>query len=362
MQLDLNSHSNLTIAVSGLKTGDNPQPGVPIIRGIKKAGFEGKIIGLCYDALEAGIYLDDLADSVFLMPYPSGGSEAFLERIDFILSKTKIDIIIPTLDAEILTYIKLEKELEKRGIKTFLPSEEQFRLRDKSKLNTFFPPKGILVPETEFLTDEQQFNDLKINYPIFVKGSLYDAYQAFNQSEANKLFHYLKAKWGLPVIAQQKVIGEEYNIALVGDGRGHMLGMVPQKKLVITDKGKGFGGVVIKNQKLDDFAKKVVQELKWQGPCELEVIIDDNDEIYLIEINPRFPAWVGLAAGAGQNLPAMVVKLALGIEVNALTEYKPGVMFVRHSEDIISNISVMGSLSTNYYLEKKEITDHEKNL
>ncbi len=51
------AHFKGTIAVSGLKTGDNPQPGVPVIRSIRNAGFEGKIIGLIYDSLESGIYV-----------------------------------------------------------------------------------------------------------------------------------------------------------------------------------------------------------------------------------------------------------------------------------------------------------------
>ena len=50
----------ITIAVTGLKTGDNPQPGVPVIRSIRAAGFGGKIIGLVYDSFESGIYLDGL--------------------------------------------------------------------------------------------------------------------------------------------------------------------------------------------------------------------------------------------------------------------------------------------------------------
>ncbi|HQO68654.1 MAG TPA: biotin carboxylase, partial [Candidatus Syntrophosphaera sp.] len=139
---------DLSIAVSGLKTGDNPQPGVPVIRSIKNAGFRGKMIGLVYDALESGIYLPELADEIYQMPYPSSGADAFLGRIDQILSRTRIDVIIPTLDAEMILYIRLEKELAKRGIHTFLPDERCFLLRDKTSLANFFPPRGIEVPET----------------------------------------------------------------------------------------------------------------------------------------------------------------------------------------------------------------------
>jgi carbamoyl-phosphate synthase large subunit len=53
---------------------------------------------------------------------------------------------------------------------------------------------------------------------------------------------------------------------------------------------------------------------------ELELIKTSGNDLYLIEINPRIPAWVYLAVGAGQNLPEALVKLALGIEVEPFTE------------------------------------------
>ncbi len=346
MSINLNHH-DLVIAVSGLKTGDNPQPGVPIIRSIRNAGFKGKIVGLIYDNLESGIYYPDLAQEIYQMPYPSEGKDAILSRIDYILTKTKIDVLIPTLDSEIIGYIRLEKELKARGIRTYLPSEDQLILRDKAKIFKTFPEKGIAVPKTEFLVDAGKIFDLEkdIKFPVFIKGNLYEAYQANNINEAIYYFNLIRDKWGLPVLAQEKVEGDEFNVSLVGDGKGNILGMIPQRKLIITDKGKGFGGVVVNNKKLNEFTKNVIATLKWQGPCELELIKDDEDNFFLIEINPRFPAWIRLAEGAGQNLPAMVVKLALGEKVEAFTSYKVGTMFIRHAEDIIADINEMGQLS-----------------
>ena len=80
------SKQKLNIAVSGLKTGDNPQPGVPVICSIRAAGFKGRIIGLVYDAMESGIYVQGIADEVYQMPYPSTGADSFLARLDYILS------------------------------------------------------------------------------------------------------------------------------------------------------------------------------------------------------------------------------------------------------------------------------------
>lgn len=353
------SNLDIVIAVSGLKTGDNPQPGVPVIRSIRNAGFKGKIIGLVYDSMESGIYVDDLADLVFQMPYPSAGPETFLNRIDYILQQTKIDVVIPTLDSEVISYIRLKSELLERGIHTFLPDEEDFLLRDKTKLASFFPEKGIQVPQTQIISEPSQIRtmDDDMEYPVIIKGRYYEAFKANTQEEALKYFYEIEAKWGLPVIMQKIIAGDEFNIVMVGDGEGGVIGMVPQRKLVITDKGKGFGGVVVNNPILDTFARKAMSLLKWRGPLELELIKGFDDICYLIEINPRFPAWVRLAEGAGQNLPAATVMLSLGLSVEPLPPYKAGTFFIRHAEDIISHISLMGEVSA-----RGELSNEEKNI
>ena len=349
------SKLDITIAVTGLKTGDNPQPGVPVIRSIRAAGFTGRIVGLVYDSMESGIYLEGLVDQVYQMPYPSAGADAFLTRLDHILKQTPLDVIIPTLDAEVILYIRLADELKRRGINTFLPTEECFLLRDKTKLANFFPPQGVQVPKTVLLTSISQLSGLQdeIAYPLIIKGRYYEAFRASNWEEAVKHFHSIQQRWGLPLLAQKIVPGDEYNIVIVGDGDGGIIGMVPQKKLVITDKGKGFGGVVVKSPSLEEFARKIISILKWRGPCELEIMRGLDGTHYLIEINPRFPAWVRLAEGSGQNQPAAVVLKALGKEVEELPACKTGTMFVRHAEDIIADISVMGEVSAKSELIRR---------
>lgn len=344
---------NATIAVTGLKTGDNPQPGVPVIRSIRAAGFKGRIVGLVYDAMESGIYLDDLVDEVYQMPYPSTGADAFMSRLQYIQTKCKIDVIIPTLDAEVILYIRLQDELLKMGIHTYLPTEECFLLRDKTRLATFFPQRGILVPQTTLISDASQVYGHQDQFPMMIKGRYYEAYKANNAAEGVKYFYDIESRWGLPIILQKLIPGDEYNIVIVGDGEGGILGMVPQKKLVITDKGKGFGGVVVNNPELDAFAIQVISLLKWRGPCELEVMRGFDGLYYLIEINPRFPAWVRLAEGSGQNQPAAVVLKALGHELSPLPICKAGTLFIRHAEDIITEISVMGEISAQSELKKK---------
>jgi carbamoyl-phosphate synthase large subunit len=81
-----------------------------------------------------------------------------------------------------------------------------------------------------------------------------------------------------------------------------------------------------------------MQATRWRGPCELEVLRTPAGQHFLIEINPRFPAWCFLSAGAGQNLPYAVAQLAAGQALDPLPDFRPGTMFVRIALDQIASM------------------------
>lgn len=340
----------ITIAVTGLNNTDNPGPGVPVIRALKEiSDFEIKIIGFAYENLEPGLYMRDLVDKAYLIPYPSSGSEEFLQRIFQIHEKEKFDLIIPNFDAELYTFITKKDEFLEKGIKLYLPTLEQFEERHKANLTKYGEKYDILTPESKAIVDEKDLAFLPSGffYPIWVKGKFYDAYPAYNFHQASIAYNKLSAKWGLPIIIQKYVVGTEVNVIALGDGDGNTIACVPMRKQYITDKGKAWGGITINDPNLIKLTNKIIEKTKWKGAMELEIIKTKDDKYYLIEINPRIPAWVYLAVGAGQNIPEALIKLALGMNVNPMTEYLAGTMFVRYSYDLIGNISDFEKININ---------------
>jgi len=312
------ARTKITVAVTGLNNIDSPGPGIPVIRGIKESEeFDARIIGLAYEHLEPGIYMSELVDKTYMIPYPSKGKEALYDRLMEIHKKENIDVIIPNFDAELFSFIKLENQLNKVGIKTFLPTLEQFEERHKSNLPAYGKKYGVDIPQgTEVFSIADLNNALKsMEYPVMVKGKYYDAYKAYSEEQAIAYFHKMSAKWGLPVILQEFIDGTEVNVIALGDGKGNLTAAVPMRKQYITDKGKAWGGITIEDQSLLDLAHKIVSQSKWRGGMELELIRSANGKLYILEINPRIPAWVYLAVGAGQNIPEALIKLALGNDV-----------------------------------------------
>ena len=334
------SYENATIAVTALNATDNPGPGVAVIRALRhNPDFEGRIIGLAYDSLEPGIYDESLVDDAYLLPYPSEGKESLLDRLTYIDEQVDLDVVIPTLDSELASFISLSPELESRGIATFMPTEQQLDVRSKAHLNDLGAEHDLPVPKPHVVTVASELYEVHehVPYPFYVKGVFYGAKLARSIDEAVEAYHQIVAKWGVPVIIQQAVDGEELDVATVGDGKGGVVGAIPMRKTFITDKGKGWAGVAIKDPTLLELAERFIAATNWRGPCEVE-IVKDEDEYYLLEVNPRFPAWIYLSAGAGMNLPEAVGRLALGQQVEPMTDFKAGTMFVRIALDMVGDM------------------------
>jgi len=187
----------------------------------------------------------------------------------------------------------------------------------------------------------------QFSYPVVIKGRFYEAYIANGYEQALMYFNKVADKWGLPVIVQEFLTGTEVNVIALGDGEGNTISCVPMRKLYITDKGKAWAGVTIDDENLIELTHHFFQQTQWRGPLELEIMKTSDNKYYILEINPRIPAWVYLSVGAGQNLPEKLVLLALGEKVEPATSYQVGTMFIRYSWDLITTMEKFRQLTIN---------------
>ncbi len=328
----------MKIAVSGLNNTDNPAPGIPVIKSLQD---EHTLIGLTYDANEPGNYMG-FCEKTYLMPYPSLGIEELKKRLTHIKEVSRIDAVIPNLDAELPLYIKYQQELEEAlDIRLCLPSLENFELRNKNRLDALSKQLHIKHPKTFEISNIQELEACakETGFPLMVKGNYYKAYMAYNLDSAIENFYKISNEWGFPVLVQEVVTGEELNLVGVGDGKGELKGAVAIKKLTTTDIGKIWTGVTLQNEKLMKIARDFVADTQWRGPFELECIMANSGDIYLIEINPRFPAWVYFATEIGINLPKMVVDIMQGIDTPPQLDYPQNKLYVRYTAELVTDFT-----------------------
>lgn len=337
------------LAVTGLISMDNPSPGLAIVKCLKDSGqFQGRCIGLAFDVLSTGIFAQGLLDEVYLIPPPAEGENPLLERLKEIVRKTCIDVIIPTLDAEMVIYARAKEKLRALGIRLHIPEERQIKVRSKIALPEFAQKHGFNIPKTVTLNSKGQLptaiDDLGL--PLVLKGPFLGCHIANTPEEAEVYFDRLVNSWGFPLLAQKHIVGEEYNIAALTDGERELIGAVMMKKIGITGKGKAWAGVTVIDQDFLNLGKKILAKLEWVGPIELEFIKGASSrKFYLVEVNSRFPSWIYLAARAGQNLPLAAFQLAMGRPTKTMPPYQTGVVFYRSTQEYIASFDLLKKIT-----------------
>jgi carbamoyl-phosphate synthase large subunit len=238
--------------------------------------------------------------------------------------------------------MEIEAELRRRGIKMLIPTRHAYQMREKTKLSELAESIGVKCPG--YVTCSS-YRDLRsalneIKPPRMIKGPFYEAYRAASDLEAEEHFVKLLNKWGYPIIVQEFVSGEEYDVVGCGDGEGGNMGLFAMKKMTTTALGKVWNAVSIRNERLLEMANAFVESLSWSGGFELELIVEDKtQDIYLIEVNPRFPAWVYMASACGINLPERMVRLLTGQSYEDHSQYDSGKMMIRFTSEILKDIS-----------------------
>ena len=272
---------------------------------------------------------------------------SLLTRLQYIHEKEQLHAVIHNFDAELHNFMRIAPQLQALGIASYLPTAEQLEARDKINLSAFGEKYNMLVPRSAVIHQPYQIPKVAQNwgYPIVVKGKYYEATVAYTYEQAEKAFYKLQAKWGLPIILQEFIKGTEVNVAALGDGKGKCISAIPMRKLYITDKGKAWAGITIEDEGLTDLSNQFVKATQWRGGFELEVMKTNENQYFIMEVNPRFPAWIYLTHASGQNQPATLVKMALGEKVEPFVQYQVGKIFLRYSWDLVIDVTDFQQIS-----------------
>lgn len=338
-----------TVAITGLHRGENPQPGSAVIASLRRRFPELRIVGLSYDPLESSLYSKggDHPDVAYLMPYPAAGPDALLKRLEMIIEKEDLSYIIPCLDLEIPNFISLSPKLREWGIECVLPTKSSLETIAKSNIYNFCRQLDVSSPQTRLALDlaSLEIYAEEIGYPVYVKGRFYEALIANSLQELIEASKEISRVWGWPLLVQEAIAGEEYNVAGLGDGKGGISKTCTVRKFQRSSIGKGFAGIVVEDPELEKTAQRIIKKLCWNGPFELEFLKLPGEPHTLLEINPRFPAWIDFPSQIGFNLPARLLEVITGAKQTPLRTCAAGQMFIRHTIDLVGDVADLAEMA-----------------
>ncbi|MFH0947027.1 MAG: ATP-grasp domain-containing protein [Planctomycetota bacterium] len=335
------------VAVTGLEGRDNPYPGVAFASALRAArGDAIVLVGLAYEPTLTGCFRGDLFDRVYLTPLPGGPSATLLRRLREIHEEMPIDVLVPALDSELAVFAAHREELAGWGIRMTIPSAESVRVRYKQRLARWAGRNGIFTPKTEVITDpERFFRREEWRFPCFLKGPLADAVGVECVEEAIAACGRLASRWGFPVLAQEALLGEEYDVCSVAMPSGAEAATIAIKKTIQNSAGKAIGAEVVDDPDVLAAGRIVLEALAWEGPCEIEFLREfSSKRLFLLEVNARFPAWIGVAPAVGVNLPDLNLRIALQEPLPQAVRPRVGCRFLRSSRTSLSRAEDLGDL------------------
>ena len=285
-----------------LITGMGGPAGISVLRGIAEDPLD--VYSADIDPFAAGLFL--VAPDRRIM-VPRGDSPRFVGAIMDACREHAIDVLVPTVDSELLPVAEARAEFEAAGVALVNPSADTLRMcLDKWELHQRC--QGVVrLPASAVLDDE--FDPAGIELPVIVKP---------RSGSGSRGIRLIKARSELEAITrdgtqlvQEHLPGPEHSLDVLARRDGRVLAVVPRERLKV-DSGIAVTARVTRDEALEGFGRTVAERIGLVGVGNVQVKQTAGGEPALLEVNPRFPGSMPLTIAAGVNMPALAVREALG--------------------------------------------------
>jgi carbamoyl-phosphate synthase large subunit len=202
-----------------------------------------------------------------------------------------IGLIIPTVDTELEFYSMIKDDLKNKFNCLVLISDYQIIsiFRNKLLSHDFFISHGFKSPKLYSRFDQ-------ITFPVFVKpkdGS--SSIGAFKVDNSLELDYQIKKN--PQVMIQEYIQGIEYSVDVFNYINNKNVSIVARERIQVRS-GEISKGRLVKDELITSTIQKLISTFKFIGNITIQ-IIKRNNEIYFIEINPRFGGGTPISIMAG---------------------------------------------------------------
>ncbi len=289
---------------------------------IRRAGYEAIIINNNPETVSTDY---STSDKLYFEPLT-------VEDVMNIIELEKPEGVVASLGGQ--TAINLAEPLMRRGVKiigTDCDAIERAENRDafeKVLKQLDIPqPTGRAVTKIEDGVEAAE----RIGYPVLVRPSFVLGGRAMQiVSTEEQLRHYLKTAVEIdedkPVLVDKYIIGKEVEVDAICDGHnvfvpgimelvertgvhsGDSISVYPS--FSISDKVKGI---------ILQYTKKLALGIGIIGLCNIQFIVDRNENVYVIEVNPRSSRTVPfMSKASGYSLADLATEVILGKSLKEL--------------------------------------------
>ena len=253
----------------------------------------------------------------------------YIQQLVDICVADKIDLVLPTIDTDLLVLSRNVDEFERVGAKVLVSKPDKIMIcRDKNTTGEFFESCGLDAPKT--------YNDYRSYpgpFPCFIKpkdGS--SSINAFKADDKEELGVY--ARHVDDYIIQPFVEGREFTIDVFCDFDGNPIFITPRERIQVR------AGEVLKTQismdrTMIEESKKLCEVFKPCGPLTVQLIQDKcTGRNCYIEINPRYGGGAPLSMKAGARSAEALLLLLSGCSVEYQESISNGAIYSRFDQSV----------------------------
>ncbi|WP_339229747.1 ATP-grasp domain-containing protein [Oceanobacillus sp. FSL K6-2867] len=295
---------------------------------LKNAGIDGKIITADpeYNApsLQAG-------DENYVIPEQTDTN--YMDAIIEICKKHHVNCLVPLNDWEVPKISAQKEELDKLGVSVFAPDSNIVeKVRDKGKYWDLLEPLDVKTP-LSYLNVESAKKALEkkeVSFPLIVKprnGSASIGIEIIDNVE-DMVFAYQHAVRKIKesqldgatskepednIIIQEVIEGDKFSVDMFNDLNGRFLTSFARKQLDMRG-GDIDRCITVNIPELTDIAEQLGKRFGHAGYMNTDIYFNGT-AYYVIDINPRFGGGYAFTHLAGADIPAAIIALTAGKEV-----------------------------------------------
>ncbi len=246
--------------------------------------------------------------------------EAYVQLIRDYVEKNKIDVLFPMSDktAELLS---IHKEELSKIVRFVVPDLQSFSLGyDKNQLMHVCSRNSIPHPRTIDL-DTTSHEDINVDiFPALIKPNITTGGRGMTRvntmddfKEKYPEIHSIYGSCHLQEFIQAG--GKQVKVQLFVDKDGNLLcnSVLHKQRFYPENGGSSSCNETIINDNVVKMCHKVLQDIRWEGFADFDLIEDPKDGVLkIMEINPRVPACVKSSIKSGADFAKLYVDYALG--------------------------------------------------
>ncbi|MCR5082973.1 MAG: carbamoyl-phosphate synthase large subunit [Parasporobacterium sp.] len=289
---------------------------VHAVQTIKEAGYEAIIVNNNPETVSTDY---TTSDKLYFEPL-------CVEDVMNIIEMEKPEGVIATLGGQ--TAINLAEKLSNRNIKLIGTDCEAIeKAEDRDKFEKLLVELGIPQPKGQAVTNIEDGVKVagEIGYPVLVRPSFVLGGRAMQiVSKESEMRHYLKTAVEVdvdkPVLVDKYIMGKEVEIDAICDGKDvfipGIMELVERTGVHSGDSISVYPPFSISEkvkEKIIDYGRRLGLGIGIVGLYNIQFIVDENDEVYIIEVNPRSSRTVPfLSKATGYSLADIATLVMLG--------------------------------------------------